>query len=332
FGSRPCLSVAPDASLAGRFGRDVAALREAREGIVRSHGYRAEGGHALLWLLPWDGKESAALLDCDPFFIEVCRRVRLESTGSGIVARTAPSKSPRLDGKSRKGDTGDAWTPIERDDQSALTLGGTGFHYARLSDLLFSDDWAHGAAFAIRAEDGPSPWVVARAMVRGQGKTEGLHERVVPIPTRVVRRFRAPEGRASLGQLAKRRVEQARNLRLRSLKPALVAIVQGGVDDLRLDDKRVDHFLDLADALVDARFFEALFEDVDASPDEQDARWDRVLVDIGAEVLERAIGALPLPEARRYRAISAAEGRFWGSARKVLSAAFPSRSTEEVPA
>src|SRR5690606_3146827 len=81
-------------------------------------------------------------------------------------------------------------------------------------------------------------------------------------------------------------------------------------------DSRMDRFLDEADALVDARFFEALFSDIELSPEEKDQRWARALVEIGERVLSRAIASTPVPAARRYRAIAAAERFFHGSARK----------------
>ena len=77
FGSRPAVAAAPDLSWPARFARDVGVWLEERPALCQRFGYPAHGGHALLWLLPWDGLSSIHLQECDPFFLEICRRSRL---------------------------------------------------------------------------------------------------------------------------------------------------------------------------------------------------------------------------------------------------------------
>ncbi len=322
FGNRPGLGLAPSLAWAPRFQRDVRVALDARPSLLaEGTGYR-DGGTALLWTAPWDGAVSEGLSSLDPFFIEVCRRVRLARVEGRLVAYTQSTKVARLDAKELKGNTGDLWTPVARDDAAALTLGGTGFTYAKLSQLLFEDEWIRPPALRPRAEDGATPIAVARALVRGQGKTEGLHERIVLVPEAARGFFASPEGRARLGTLARARIAASTSLRLRILKPAICAFLQGGRDELRLDDDRANSFLAAVDRRIDAEFFPRLFEDVNVDPDEQSRRFDTWLVALGRETLRAATDGLPTASARRERAIAAAESRFFGAARKHLPCAF----------
>jgi len=50
--------------------------------------------------------------------------------------------------------------------------------------------------------------LVARAMVRGQGKTEGYHERNVPLRARTVKALGSPAGTQSIGDLSRERIKQ----------------------------------------------------------------------------------------------------------------------------
>jgi CRISPR system Cascade subunit CasA len=265
---------------------------------------------------------SIALDSLDPFFIEICRRVRLRREGARFAASVRPTKAARIECKELKGNTGDVWTPVEVERGTALTLGASGFEYGKLSELLFGDNWQRPIALEVRAEDGRSPLAIARALIRGQGKTEGLHERVVSVPERARALFASREGRSRLGALAQTRVEATKSLRLRILKPALCALLQGGAPDLRLDDDRGDSLLDQVDHAIDAEFFARLFDDIEEDPQAQRARFDRWLRDLGKEALERGIDRLPIPVAVRERAIAAAESRFSGAARKYLPAAY----------
>jgi len=322
FGNRAGLGVASSYDWASPVLRDVAAALEARAKLVsESFPYR-EDGLALVWLSPWDGTSSLGLEKLDPFFIEVCRRIRFEREAGGLVVRSLASKAARLDAKDRKGNVGDLWMPVNRETGDALTLSGTGFNYDRLSRLLFENEWIPPKALEVRPTDGETPMVIARALVRGQGKTEGFHERVVHLSPRSRSLFASPEGRARLGDLSKHRVETARALRLKVLKPAICAYLQGGGDDLRLDDKRGDPVLATLDARIDAEFFARLFDDVDTAPSEANAGFERWLVGLGEGALETAMSSLPTATARRERAVSAALGRFHGGARKHLPLAF----------
>ena len=125
FGSRPAFSLAPSTKPGAHAWRDIVAL-------LWDYPIH-QSTHNLLWLLPWDGTSAERLLpnDLAPFYIEVCRRVRLRSDEGGRVygIRTS-SKAARIEGKDLKGRTGDPWTPFNpKRDGLPLTLSGGGFTY-----------------------------------------------------------------------------------------------------------------------------------------------------------------------------------------------------------
>lgn len=327
FGNRPGFGMTPSLEWARRVLRDVRVALKARPALFSDTYPYQPTGTALLWVEPWDGTVSSAMASLDPFFIEICRRVRVTRGPAGLQVLMTSTKVPRLEGKIMQGSTGDLWTPVDVVRGAALTLPGAGLTYARMSQLLFDDDWVRPAALELSVEDGDHPLAVARALVRGQGKTEGLHERVVMVPPRTRNLFARPQGRARLGSLAKQRIEAARTLRLKVLKPAVCALLQGGADDLRFDDDRGDWLLDEIDRRVDSEFFPRLFEDVHLESDAAEARFQEHLRKLGEETLELAIRSLPTSASRRERAIAAAEGRFWGGLRKNFPLAFQAADT-----
>jgi len=176
--SRPLMGIAPTTPGGGGpdpstwWARDVGRLLTLRaEGDAITHG--TPGGPALLWCLDWPEGKQLDLTRLDPWFIEVCRRVRLETTAAGLTARRTTSLGARIDGKAFKGATGDPWAPITTEDPpKSLTLGEGDFTYRRLSDLMFSPDWRLPAL----AEPGPGEadcLMVAEALSRGNSKTDG---------------------------------------------------------------------------------------------------------------------------------------------------------------
>ena len=321
FASRPCLAAAPDLGWSARFRRDVRVWLEAREDLVYSYGYPDSGGAALLWTLPWDGDKGSRRdpRACDPFFLEVCRRVRLEERDGALTAHLAPTAAAFLEAGDLKGVTGDVWTPIKEDraGPSALAVSASGFSYRLMTDLLFAESYHRPPAFGVRADDGPAPWILARVLARGQGKTEGYHERLLPVPRRARSMLRSPQKRAAVGNLARHRVEQVREVQRRALRPALCALLQGGGEKLDLRDARPQPWVDRHDRAVDDVFFPDLWEGAGLEDrHEADRRWDRRLVELAWQVLADALRAVPIPQARRFRATARADHLFRGSAAK----------------
>ena len=195
--SRPMLGLAPaqdkDYTLnpSAWWRRDVRRLlaeRQAGNGLKLG----CEGGPALLWCLDWPEGEQLDLRKVDPWFIEVCRRVRLVGTEKALSAIRATSKVSRIDAKMYHGNVGDPWAPVHRGDGKSLTLSSGDFDYERLAALMFGGDWQVPLLATLGPEeDAGGRLLVAEALSRGNSKTEGFKSRVVPVPEHVVRLFQS---------------------------------------------------------------------------------------------------------------------------------------------
>jgi CRISPR system Cascade subunit CasA len=329
FGSRSGVGFAPGLSLAARHRRDVAIASEARLALRGADlGYPADGGLALLWMEPWEGANSLHLTACDPLFLEVCRRVRLVHDGLRIGARSAPTKVARLAAADRKGDTGDPWTAVRVRDGAALTVASTGFTYDLTRRLMLGGgDFLPGAAGRLTENDGDGTVFTATVLARGQGETNGFHERRLPVPTRVRRMLGQPESRDRLSLLSARRVERAATVRKSILHPALCALLQAGAERLDYRDRRTDPWTSALDQEIDRVFFEQLWADAEADDVTADARWAETLHRLARTQLALAMNAAPIPVARRYRAIAAAERVFAIACRKHLDLSTTETST-----
>jgi len=199
--NRPSIAAARNAEWNTRFARDVRVLLSRRTKLIEEghYGYAAEGGHRLLWTLPWDGsgENQIGLSECDPFFIEVCRRVRLIGGPNGsIVGRRKGSVAERIAAKDFHGNVGDIWVPIRIADNAALTARD--LSYKQLWEVLFSSDWVRSAATEPRDEDGSSPLLLATVMARAEGKTEGFYERQIRVPSKARALLATGSGRERL--------------------------------------------------------------------------------------------------------------------------------------
>lgn len=322
-GSRPSVGATTGLSVDARFRRDLGLWNERRAEIANDFGLGAEGAHALLWTVPWDGGSSLALSEIDPCCIEVCRQMRLGTLRERLVAWKAPSTTRRVDADARKGELGDIWIPIKRGEpRTAFTSGENGFSYKVLSELLLGEKFDRAAAMEVCREDARGVQIIARVLVRGRGKTSGLHERVLPIPERARRAvFGAKSEREPVAALAKTRVDDVAMVQNKVLHVALCALLQAAAEGQKLDvsDKRTRPFERDFDARIDALFFEALWEDLELAatdPNAAAAAWHRRALDAAREVFREAMGAVPLPSVRAYRARAIAERVFEGSAHK----------------
>ena len=199
------------------------------------------------------------------------------------------------------GDVGDPWAPIERD-AGMLTVGSRGFHYNLFRRLLFENDFEPAAAQRIRADDPDPALFIASALCRGQGKTEGLHERVLALAGPIRWRLGRPDARTAVGRRAGDRVVSAEAMRSKVLYPALKKLGAVAEDDF--------------DARVDGLFFDHLFATLDDADEDARLGWERLLLDVAQAEMQRAISRCALPSARRFKVTSAAEGMFAGCLRK----------------
>ena len=322
LGSRPAFTLTPSTRIGVHIRRDVVTLLQHRSYLLTNHPM-VDGGIGLLWAIAWDGTESLPLNRLDPFFIEVCRRIRLIAEPDGrMFGIRASSKAARIEAKTMNGRMGDPWTPIDRKGNKSLTLASGGFTYRRITDYLDRSSWALPILFAPTSAE--EHYLVARAMVRGQGKTEGYHERIIPLRRGVIGGGMLGGNSAGKGLavIAKERVDDVGKVH-RILSHAIQTFMARGEADKITPEQRnlARPWLNRLDEAVDIDFFEDLQDEVEAEQANgtgQEVRdnWLREkLLPTARNFLSEATDSLPCPAIYRYRALVAAEGLFEGRLR-----------------
>ena len=317
FASRPALGAVPEGHWGRRWRRDLTTLLEQRSDIIDRHGLN-ENGIALVWTQPWDGSKSLSFTALDPFYIEICRRIRLTLDGQEIVARTNGSKAARIEAKQLNGLTGDPWTPINVGDAKALTVGAKGFDYKLATELVYGTGiYRQPIAQALRNEDGHEGIVIlAQGVTRGQGKTEGYHERRIPISPKV-RRMLLQHQTDPLAALASARIKAIGEMRS-LLRDSLLTLFNNGSDKSHTDEtkSKANRFTKPFELNEDHLFFTELNTEIESDDPEQ-ARldWLIAMAERAEAVLKKAFVAGPRSGELRYRARASALSHFHGTLR-----------------
>lgn len=317
FASRAGVGVAATPSLWGhRWASDLGRLRQNRAVIAEERGLSLDEGVALVWVEPWSGLDSLSFAALDPFYIELCRRIRLVWRGSCMGAVGAGTKAPRIASKELNGVTGDPWVPVETDAAKALTITSKGFDYKLVAELLFGSKYTPAITQGMGL--GPATGgavLIAQGVTRGQGKTEGYHERRVPVSPKT-RSLLLGGKRDVLGKAASKRIGAINDVRS-TLWSALVALFSNGGPGKDASDSVKDKAGDFARVFEqgeDARFFVDLNEEIEADDQgRQHLQWQLGLVDRAEAVLKQAFVAGPRSAMQRYRAQAAALSRFHGT-------------------
>ena len=330
YSTRPCLGLAPAAGgLGAHLFHDMSAMLARRGELLDSYEsyFREENGYALLWLEPWDGSGSLDLRVLDPYFIELCRRVRLREQGGSIIAVTARSKAPRIAAKAANGDVGDFWTPVNRKDGKALSLSPATLRYDRLAKLIF-DEAAFKRPPAMKVDPTEQGrWrLVARGVAGGQGKTEGYHERSdVAFQPRTVRALFRKEQRNELARVAEEQMDEIRAVNEALRFGVATAASRKKADKTenkltRADRKHADPYSRRLDTIADARFFASLEERFLAADKAEAAicraRFARAMIDAAKRLLEEAVDTIPCTSIHRHRARARGVSAFWGRLRR----------------
>lgn len=327
FSARPCLGLAPhNRGLGAHLFHDIHRMLQERPRLLQSFPdyFRAEDGAALLWTGYWDGTASLDLTDLDPYFIEICRRVRLGPRDGRIEARTAGSKKSRVAAKFANGNIGDFWTPVTRGDAKALSLSRTGFRYDRLAKLLF-DRRTYALPRAMTVDEGGKKrWrIVARGMAGGKGKTDGYHERNdVVFSPKVVTAFSRRKERDELAEVCDELLEEIAEVS-RALRLGVAVAASGGklLSDLTKTDRmQAAPYARRFDAAIDPLFFRAVesrfvAEDEAGKKDERESFAKKMVATANA-LLEEAVETVPCPAIRRLRAQARASSAFHGRLRR----------------
>lgn len=325
FSARPCLGLAPaDGRVGAHLFFDVKRMITARDEILQNYRYyQSIGGQALLWLMPWDGESSSPLTGLDPYFIEICRRVRLRAKEDRVCAQMASSKKPRLLGKAAKGDVGDFWVPVDMEDGKALSVSATGFSYKLLVSLILKrDKYRLPPAMKVASKDGRHRWsLVARSVAGGQGKTEGYHERTdIAFSPKVTSAFSSQEKCKSLETVADSQLEEIGDTE-KALRVGVAVIASGGAGEMSKEDYAHAHpFVKKFNNFADAIFFASLEDRFLASDDETThahrAKFVRRLIRTACRLLSEAQETIPNMAIYRHRAAAQAERAFWNSLRQ----------------
>jgi CRISPR system Cascade subunit CasA len=312
FANRPSVSLAPPGGPGAQIFRDIGRLIDMFEEILERHLEYDADGPALLWLLPFDGKTSLPRRGLHPYYIEICRRLRLaRGEDGGIIAHRAPSKVARIAmSKVEGGITGDPWAPlIHGDPPKVLTTDAGGFHYRRLSAIITARGYERAPLQKFGSDEGGSGWsLVCRALTRGQGRTEGYHERRIPLPPEA-RRLLGSAGLPRLETISRQRVEQAGAVRT-ALRRSLMVLFQNGADTIKFDHepsaRKAEPFLTRFNELVDGDFFEHLFLEARKEDETQSIAvrrvWLLALLRRAEKVLGQASVTTPASSVRRHRA------------------------------
>ena len=318
YGSRAMVGVAPPGGFGARLGRDIVALAVDHDALAREHVYPVCGGKTLLWLEPWDGRAQAQPGDLDPYFVEICPPVPLFEEAGRILARRGVSQKARIAAdKLLGGKTGDPWAPYET--AKVLTVDGDGFNYRRVARLLDPRFFTPAPLQKLRREDGAQGVEMHfLATARGQGKTDGFHQRRIPIRALAARRM--VEDPDQFGALAQEQVEDAGKARRGALNTALMVLFQNAPKESKTkhaaSQTKAAPFLAAFDAEVDRIFFDALFASFEAEPgparDAARRDWLSRLYRFAKAQLAAAETAIPRPRRRRRRAAAAARAALDG--------------------
>ena len=325
YSSRPCVGLAPaEGGPGAHLAHDIRRMIQGRNEVIRRFDderyFDPDGGLALLWLEPWDGMSSLRLDELDPYFIEICRRIRLAWRDGRIVGLTATSKKPRIAAKHARGHVGDHWTPVAHDGK-ALSISPVAFRYDRLAKLVLDKTaFVHPPAMEVDVRGGGSWRLVARGMAAGQGKTEGYHERSDIILRPAVARALMNSGtaRVRLEDLSGDQIAEIDAV-ARALRFAIAIAASGGKEasDLGTSDREKAYpYLRRFDATVDSHFFSALQQRFEASEDDRPAvrrEFARLLIDRAGALLREAVESVPCAGMNRYRARARATSAFWGT-------------------
>lgn len=283
----------------------------------------AAGNVGLVWVLPWNGSTSLRFETLDPYYVDICRRVRLVREKERISALLAVSCVARIEAKALKGVTGDPWPPIDAKGTRSWGISEQGFSYRKMVDLLDPAKVVPAPLARPAHEDGAEELVLLAASVaRADGKTEGFHERRIPVPAKAGSLFGARRDR--LGTVAKTRRDDAGEA-ARYLRNALRVLAQGGPERAKMDledcNRRIQRFERQFDRMVDAAFFDSAFWDHAATEDPATEDWPHLLAwrtrlaEMAEQALASAEAALPRGEMRRLRAVARARSALAGGLR-----------------
>lgn len=317
YASKPCVSFTPSNNICQRMIRDTIVLIKNHAKIHKDFNFGEKEEKKLLWLDPWDGITQLTFDQLDPYYIEICRRIRFSQSGNSFSVLRKNTEASRI-AEEAKGVTGDPWTPINiaEKELKCLTIKN-GFSYELCNHLLDSEYFKPGICQTIHPKDPESLYLFMQGMTRGQGKTEGFHERSIPIPKKIRFALTIPEERVRLAQLSKRNVDYCSCVS-EVLKEALLKFFQGGKDKLDKKDKSPQSWLAAYESSVDAIFFLSLWKHMEMDPEKAKDEWLSDLKKIASSILQQAFTNCSTNSLQYYKAVVKAESMFHYKMNKLI--------------
>ncbi len=339
YSSRPCLGLKPgDGKMGTHLFHDIGHMINCRSEVLERYPdyYQEEGGLSLLWLEPWDGATSLSLGRLDPYYIEVCRRVRLCLDGTQVIAKRATSSKPRINAKDANGDLGDHWTPVDRERGWSLSLSAARFHYEKLTELLFRGTFSLPNAMKVSGSGGRSWKLVIRGLAGGQGKTEGYYERTdlaFSGKTVTVLPYLRPKDDSDLASLVRKQLDEVGGI-AKALKTGIAVAASGKKELAKPDWQKSTPYIARFHRKVDSFFFS--FLDRRYVAEEKGEKLVRrefgvLLVSIAREIFRFAIRSTPCPIFWRYRAQALAVMIFNAELRKSAFSDDPEVFSQQEP-
>ena len=336
YGNRPGMRVSASARPGADFRRDTKRLLEVRNQLLHDYEHFHDDGDGVLWVLSWNGC-ARPFSNLDPFYIEICRRVRLVDTEGARCAKLAGSREAFFHGlKERRGLTGDPWAPITEKSRSASRTGEEGYGYKVVAALLNPKVHRRPALSNLVKSDATEGLaLVFSGIRRDQGKTGGYHERRIPVSRRARNLFGSTLGGAMLdraGGVAEARAGEAGRMGDHLWLALFVLLRSETEDDLtrgeaskqrgrlardhKATEAKIARWIGLFDHKVDAGFFDEAFWD-EVSEEQHGAAagglrraWRERLRKAASEVLDAAAREAPRNQARRFKALARAKNVF----------------------
>ena len=334
--SRSMLALAPAGS-AKSYGPNPSEWwsRDVRRLLADRDGGRRGEEPALLWCLDWPEGEQLHPYEIDPWFIEVCRRVRLVDNASVLSAIRASSKATRVDAKAYHGNVGDPWAPVHVASGKSLTLSAGDFGYKRLVEIMFGGEW-RVPLLATPGPDDPADdmVLVAEALARGNCRTDGFKSRSVPVPNCVVSLLRS----ATAAEISKLQLEEIEVFD-RALRDAVALFAARGTwEGLRTAQYTVAaparrRFDRVADRLFFSHLWRRLEAENASEPEAIERKGDdfrRVLFDAARTELAESLQNVRCSTIQRPRGEARAWTAFHGRVRKRFPLLYE-RRRKEVP-
>lgn len=324
FSARPCLGLAPaEGGVGAELFFDVQRMTDKRDQLLESYPdyFQDSDGIALVWLIPWDGKDQIDLRKLDPYFIEICRRVRLVKENGVLSAIATGSKKQRIAAKEQKGNLGDFWTPVNVKDGKALSVSTNGFNYRLLVDLILRHN-KFRLPNSMRVEGRSfGRWrLVARSIAGGKGKTEGYHERTnIMLSNPFVSALFKSKERDLLAEIAELQIKEIAEIS-NALKFGITIAASGGKDSSELENNHPAYsfsppYIKRLEFFADSRFFSSLENRFVASSDSlRDEYRAEFAYDLGQKafsLLNEANESVPCPSIYRYRSQAKSKSAFW---------------------